>query len=197
MADTKTVELAERQTALETQIRELHARIAKSIFAIGKLLVQLRDEIVPRGEWRRYIEDNAAERFGFSPATAWRYVEQYEEATKIPETRRAALEAAGLDPAKPKVLAAVANVRETLPGKMKPVEFATAVQERVQAPMRKARARREAPEAKTPEGRIRGRRAKLYDFVHALYADVALGVIQADFQVVLDRLATEREATAA
>src|SRR5215472_1953958 len=101
---TKAMALENRRESLENSIRQLHTRIAKSVFSIGKALVTLRDNIIPKGDWRSYME-GSQERFGFSTATGYRYIEQYEEATHIPATKLAALESKGLDPARPAVLA--------------------------------------------------------------------------------------------
>src|SRR5262245_43802174 len=91
---------------IEDRIKKLHQGVIMNSFQIGAELVRIREEAIPPGQWRSYLA-GAQEKFGFSTRTAFRYIEGYERAVNLPSTKLKALEKKGLDPAAPRVLAAV------------------------------------------------------------------------------------------
>lgn len=119
----------------EGRIHRLHERAERldirrnaTHFSIGKLLVQLRDTIIPAGQWRPYLDSpQTTKRLGFSTTTAWRYVRHFEKATQVLNVDAiSALEDEGIDAASPQTLSTVAHIMAEQP-KLSPDKLAGAV----------------------------------------------------------------------
>lgn len=169
---------------LEQQVGQLHRGIVTNSYRIGEILVRLREEAIAPGNWRRYME-GAQERFGFSIRTGFRYIEGYEKAVSLPVSKVRALESIGLDPAKPRVLAAIDSVASEGRGQMKPAVFAKAVQEQVKEQRKGTVTSIEAGDGY----RQKRRQTKLLEFAERLYDGVDNPtVIEREFDAVKERL---------
>lgn len=114
----------QRQLRLEKRIKKMHdARVkldlkrATTHYQIGRLLVTLRDKVIPTGQWKAYLENpKTTQRLGFSTATAWRYVAGYEDAeAKLKPKVVTALEEKGINVTSPKILSVVEKVQAEEP----------------------------------------------------------------------------------
>lgn len=170
---------------LENSIRDLHKGIVTNSFQIGAMLVRLREMVVPSGQWRNYLS-GSQQKFGFSERTAYRYVQGFEDAVNLPTTKIAALEKKGLDPAAPKVLAAVQTVTESEGSRIKPERFADLVHVAVQE--RRSRGSNVEPITNGEGFRRQRRQTQLYEFGRKLYEGVDPGTIEKDFATVAQKI---------
>lgn len=174
------------QRQLEEKIAEAHKLMLVRSFDIGKMLAELRDKHIPKGEWKHYLTVRSEGVFGFSSRTAFRYLDGYEAALEMPHTKLKALQDRGLDPARPAVLAAAQKVIEMKGARIDPKEFATDVRHELKQSMNRKLVAIDG--GKRTAGAPR-RKTLLFEFCSNLYESVIdASILKREMDDVRDRL---------
>lgn len=113
---TKQERLESRIYNLATRLERTEAKVQTLRYTIGKLLVKLRDTIIPTGQWDAYIRTaTTADHLGLSASTLYRCLSGYEQATRLFDSQTIKeLAKRKLDPASPRVIGAALEVQATV-----------------------------------------------------------------------------------